>query len=434
MTSTIEPLDDKPDSIWRRYKNSINFKADLKALFIRTHERHATLDGARAITIMLMVLFHVLFGLSTILKDNLEAFIQGFPSYLSWMWQVQGSDPLFVVSGLLVSYTLFRSYDRSNSLNILTFYKRRLIRIYPLFLVALIMFFPIGVRHWDYIPSNLLFSSNFFDDRKPIIPVAWSLEVQMQYYFLLPILCLILYAVRWRIALLVSLIVAAVAYRYWVVSSHPVLYQTPFYQLAYDHDFARALSKNLYYHLDVRIGGFLMGTLVAYLHHYYEKQITAYFNRNIIINGIVLAIGLYLIYWSFSFPLLNKNADFYSPFVPEANLWFLVINRYTYSFAMGILLLLALCPAGPSKAVKWFLSWPIWHPFAQLIYPIYLFHFIFIVFGAAAAFGTTDKHAITSASVSQVMLVYFWALLFTVIFASIMHIYIEKPFLKFREK
>jgi len=424
----------KSNTFWRRYKQSIHFKSDLKKIFIRSHDRHATLDGARAITILLMVLFHVLFGIATILKDKVEAFIHDFPAYLNWMWQAQGSDPLFVVSGLLVSYALFRDYDKNGSLDFLLFYKKRLIRLYPLFIIALIMFFPIGVRHWDYIISNLLFSSNFFEDRKPIIPVAWSLEVQVQFYFLLPFLCLLLYAVRWRIALLSSLIFVTISYRYWVVSSNPTLYETPFYQIVYDQDFARLLSNSLYYHLDVRIGGFLMGTLVAYLHHYYGSKITAYFNRHLVVNAVILIIGLYLIYWSFSFPLLNKNVDFYSPFVPEANKWFLVINRYAYSFAMSILLLLALCPAGFSRIINWFLSWRIWHPFAQLIYPIYLFHFIFIVFGAAAAYGTTDKYAITSASITQVFTVYAWALLFTVIFASLMHIYIEKPFLKLRDK
>ena len=421
------------DSIWAKYKQSINFRSDLHNIFFRKHERYATLDGARAITILLMVLFHVLFGIGTIIGDGLEEYIHSFPPYLEWLFQAQGSDPLFVVTGLLVSYALLRGYDKTGKIDFLTFYKKRMIRLYPLFIIGLIIFFPIGVKHWDYIPSNLLFSSNLFEDRKPIIPVAWSLEVQVQYYFILPFLCWFLFRVKWRVALLVSLILVSVFYRYLVVSGTPELYQTPFYQLAYVPDFARLLSNNLYYHLDVRIGGFLMGTLVAYLHHYYGKQISGYFNRHLVINGVILVIALGLIYWSFSFPLLNKTADFYSPFSPEANKWFLVINRYTYSFALSVLLLLALCPAGLSRSVKWFLSWPIWHPFAQLIYPIYLFHFIFTVFGAAITYGTIDKSEVTSATVIQVFSIYGWTVLFTVIFASLTHIYIEKPFLKLRD-
>jgi len=159
-------------SFWFRYKGSINFKADLKSIFFRSHTRHATLDGARAITILLMILFHVLFGIAKILDEKLEDFITNFPVYLNWMWQAQGSDPLFVMCGLLVSYTIYREFDKNQSLNIARFYKRRLLRIYPLFLLALLIFLPTNSKHSGYLLSNLVFSSNFFEGQKPIIPVG----------------------------------------------------------------------------------------------------------------------------------------------------------------------------------------------------------------------------------------------------------------------
>ena len=98
LRSPLEKISAKP-SLWVRYKSSINFKTDLKTIFIRPHARFATLDGARAITILLMVLFHVLFGIAKILDDKVEGFIANFPGYLNWMWQAQGSDPLFVICG-----------------------------------------------------------------------------------------------------------------------------------------------------------------------------------------------------------------------------------------------------------------------------------------------------------------------------------------------
>lgn len=428
------PLEEnKAVSLWLRYKQSIEFKADLKEIFFRPHARYATLDGARAITILLMVLFHVLFGVAKLLGDKVDVFIQNFPEYLNWMWQAQGSDPLFVVSGLLVSYSLFREYDKSQSLDVMRFYKRRLLRIYPLFLIALLIFLPTNKSHGGYLLSNLFFSANAFADQKPIIPVGWSLEVQMQFYLLLPFLCLLLYAVRWRIALLVGLCVAAVAYRYWVTANHPLLYETPFYQIINDRDFARQLSNDLYYDLDVRIGGFFMGVLVAYLHHYYAKLINQFLKKQVVLNAFLLIASVALIAWSFSFPLLNKDISFYAPFDPNSNFWFLVLNRYAYSFGLAVLVLLALCPSGLSRIIVWFLSWPIWHPFAQLIYAIYLFHFLFIAIGAAVVFGTLDKDSIPDVSILQVFAIYFTALFFTISFSSLVYIYIEKPFLKFRE-
>ena len=405
-------------SFWFRYKRSIKFKADLKSIFFRSHTRYATLDGARAITILLMVLFHVLFGIAKLLDEKVEGFIDSFPTYLNWMWQTQGSDPLFVMCGLLVSYTLFREYDNNQSLDVARFYKRRLMRIYPLFLLALLIFLPTNSKHSGYLLSNLVFASNFFEGQKPIIPVGWSLEVQMLFYLMLPFVCLIMYAIRWRVAFLIGLCLLAVGYRYWWTASHSELYLTPFYEVAYNRDFARLLGGHLYYDLDVRIGAFFLGMFTAYLHHYHGKRIVAFFKDHLLINFLILAAALYMIGWSFSFQLINKHADFYKPFDPNANLLLLVFNRYVYSIGMSILLLLALCPVGLSRAIKWFLSWPIWHPFAQLIYPMYLFHFLFIVFGAAIAFGTIHKEAIVDVTIPQVFAVYFWALLLTVFFAA----------------
>ena len=121
-------------SFWSRYKRAIDFKRDLKDLYIRPTTRYATLDGARAITILLMVLFHVMFGIVMLFHGDfqkIDYFISHFPHYLRWMWQVQGSDPLFVMCGLLVAYTLFREYKKDGSIQILRFYKRRLMRILP---------------------------------------------------------------------------------------------------------------------------------------------------------------------------------------------------------------------------------------------------------------------------------------------------------------
>ncbi len=427
------PQNQKKDTFWSRYKNSISFKSDLKHIFFRADKRFATLDGARALTILLMVLFHVLLGIVRLLDAHVDAFIQGFPTYLNWIWQAQGSDPLFVVCGLLVSYTLFREYDKNHSIDIIRFYRRRMYRIYPLFLLGLIIFLPTHRDHFDYLLSNLVFVSNLFPDKKPIIPVAWSLEVQVQFYFLLPFLCLLMYAIRKRILLLVSLCLAAVVYRYWVVSNTPELYLRPLYELLYDREFGRLLSDKLYYDLDVRIGAFLMGMLVAYLHHYHSASITAFFKRQPVVNGLILIAAIWLLIWSFSYPLMNKMDDFYAPFDPNANLWYLVLNRYAYCLSMSTLMLLALCPVGLSNVVKWILSWPIWYPFGQLIYSIYIFHFIFIAVGAVIVFGTTDKDAITSVTVSQVFTIYGLAMFFTLIFGSLVHIYIEKPFLKIRD-
>ena len=424
-------------SFWSRYKRAIDFKRDLKDLYIRPTTRYATLDGARAITILLMVLFHVMFGIVMLFHGDfqkIDYFISNFPHYLRWMWQVQGSDPLFVMCGLLVAYTLFREYKKDGSIQIWRFYRRRLMRILPLFFVAILLYLPTDKDNLSNLWSNLLFLSSFLEGQRHIIPVAWSLDVQVQFYFLLPFLVLMAHATRRPITVMVLLIVASLAWRYWVVASDPEIYTRPFYDIIYDRTYGRLLANKLYYGLDVRVGAFFMGMLVAYLHFAHGKELKAFFRRHMLINTLLVLAGIAMIVLALCLPVEDKTSAFYDHFSPAFNLLWLSFDRYMYSLGLSVLVLMALCPVGIGRWVDWVLSWPIWHPVAQLIYPIYLFHFIFIVVAAVITFQTVDRSSIEVVQTYQVFLVYFWTVVLTMAFSTVMHIYIEKPFLTLREK
>ncbi|MCW8196416.1 acyltransferase [Proteobacteria bacterium 005FR1] len=438
------------DSFWSRYKEAINVRADLRDVFVRSHERYATLDGVRAITVLLMVLFHVLFGIVVLFDDNfgyIDQFILDFPRYLGWMWQSQGSDPLFVLCGLLVSYTLYREYDENRNLDIPRFYKRRLMRIMPLFAVALLIYLPTDKDNIGHLWSNLIFMSNYIPGERHVIPVGWSLDVQLHFYFLLPFLILLMYSIPWRISFMVGLIVASVAWRYYIVARNPEIYASPFYQIIYDGDFGSLLANQLYYDIDVRIGAFIFGMLVAYLHYYHGDRIKAFFSRHLLFNAFLLLAGFAMVVGALSLPIENRYSEFYQNFNPTwevfglipldletFNLLFLAFDRYIFTLGLCILVLLALCPVGPSHWVNWILSWRIWHPVAQLIFPIYLFHFPFIVIAAVLTFWTTDREAITTVATYQVFLMFAITVALTMAFSALTHVYIEKPFLTMRER
>jgi peptidoglycan/LPS O-acetylase OafA/YrhL len=429
--------DTTPQSFWSRYKSVINFRKDLKGIYIRPDSRYATLDGARAITILLMVLFHVMFGIVMLFHHNYEKidnFIFNFPHGLRWMWQVQGSDPLFVMCGLLDAYTLYREYRNTQSIQVMRFYKRRLMRILPLFFVALLLYLPTDKDNIGFLWSNLLFASTFVEGHRHIIPVAWSLDVQLQFYFLLPFFVYLMYATRAPVTTIVVLIVASLAWRYWVVASDPEIYTRPFYDIIYDSDYGNLLANKLYYGLDVRIGGFFMGMLVAYLHLTYGKQLKAFFSRHMAINFSLVIGAIAMIALALCLPVEDRTSWYYDYFSPSFNILWLSFDRYLYSLGLSLLVLMALCPVGIGRWVNWLMSWPIWHPVAQLIYPIYLFHFIFIVVAAVLTFWTVDRESIQVVHTYQVFLVFFWTVVLTMAFSTFAHIFIEKPFLVLREK
>ncbi len=425
-------------SFFSRYKDAINIKADLRDVFVRPHGRYATLDGARAITVLLMVMFHVLFGIVVLFDDNLvrvDQFITNFPRYLGWLWQSQGSDPLFVMCGLLVSYTFYREYDRTGDLKVMRFYIRRLMRIMPLFAIALLIYLPTDKDNFGHLWSNLIFMSNYIPGERHVIPVGWSLDVQIHYYFVLPFLVLFMYALgkKWHIPYLVGLCLAAFAWRYYIVASDPTIYQTPFYQIIYDSEFGSHLANKLYYDIDVRVGTFFLGMLVAYLYYYHDDAMKAFFKRNIVLNTFLVLLGIGMIVGALFLPMENKYHPFYDNFSESINFWFLVADRYVYSAGLSLLLLMALSGAGIARYVDWFLSWKIWHPFAQLIFPIYLFHFPFIVIAAVLTFWTVDREMIAEVHTYQVFLIFFWTLVLTMIFACFTHVFVEKPFINMRE-
>lgn len=432
--STPRQTDAKP-SFWRRYRESINLKQDFREIFIRPHSRYATLDGARAFTVLLMVLLHVIFGAGVLMKKNgvLDEYITGIPSWLSFAFQTQGSDPLFVICGLLVSYTLLREYDRRGSIDFKRFYTRRLMRIYPMFLLALLIYLPTDNDYIELLPSNLLFLSNYLPTQSPIIPVGWSLEVQMQFYLMLPALILIMFYVPWRVAFLVGLLLASFLWRFWIVYSTPDTYSQPFYMIFYDQDHADLLADLLHYDLDARIGNFFMGMLIAYLHHYYSAQISRFFQRYTIINWSLFLLACFLIAWAVGQPVQDRTSDYYANMTETKTFWFLVFDRYIYSLGISILLIQILCPAGITKIVEKFFSLAIWHPFAQLIFPIYLFHFPMIVVAAVVTFGTTDASTLPVVNAWQIMVLFCWSMVFTMIFGTVAHLFLEKPFITMRD-
>ena len=421
-------------SFWQQYRQSIELKADLKELFFRPHARFATIDGIRGFTILLMVLLHVVFGAASLMRDIdlFDDFVQSLPRWMDWTWQVQGSDPLFVVCGLLISYTLFREMDKTGQIDMKRYLSRRFWRIYPVFLLAVLLYLPGDDDNLGYLPANLLFLANLLPDNKPIIPVGWSLEVQILFYLILPFLVLWLYKLKWRISILVGLCLFSFAYRYWYVINDPLISQTPFYMLFYDDEFANHLADKLHYDFDVRMGNFFLGILIAELHFHHGARIKTFLEKHFIFNTALFAFACYLVYWSVCQPVIDRTSDYYANQTEWDIVWFWVADRYVYCLACSIIILQVLCPAGIAKFVEKFFALSIWHPVAQLVLPIYLFHFPLVIVAAVIIFGTTDPSTLSLITATEVWLLFFLSVFLTMIFSVFVHLFVEKPFIKFR--
>ncbi len=175
------------------------------------------IDGLRAIAVLAVVAYHF-----------------GMPLRGGFV----GVDIFFVISGFLIGGILWREYDRTGRVALVSFYARRFRRLMPAFfamavvttLLCAALLLPFEYRDYGksliaatvYL-SNVLFyrQAGYFDsaaEDKPLLH-TWSLAVEEQFYIFLPLLILVF--ARWRWGLVGTLAVL------WLISLAACILLTP---------------------------------------------------------------------------------------------------------------------------------------------------------------------------------------------------------------
>jgi len=142
-----------------------------------TTDRIPSLDGARALAILLVIV------------DHLDA---NRPIWVDF--GNLGVRTFFVISGFLITYLLLQEAQRTNSISLRNFYLRRLLRIVPayyVFLAIVALLIPTGLvfaTYTDLLPA-LAYYSNYHSNYYPegwTLGMTWSLSVEEQFYVLWP--------------------------------------------------------------------------------------------------------------------------------------------------------------------------------------------------------------------------------------------------------
>ena len=129
------------------------------------------LDALRALAVILVLGHHVTWN----------------PIWVRYGWS--GVDLFFVLSGFLISGLLFREYKQHNDIQILRFWTRRALKIYPAY--YLLIFLTIGGRllagtplGWNCVWPDLIFMQSYWQGSWGHL---WSLAVEEHFYILLPL-------------------------------------------------------------------------------------------------------------------------------------------------------------------------------------------------------------------------------------------------------
>jgi peptidoglycan/LPS O-acetylase OafA/YrhL len=136
---------------------------------------------------------------------------RSFPFFNDWALFHRGSEAVwmfFSLSGFLILKQLYVEKKATNSINILAFYRRRILRIFPLYYLIVAIGFlyyqfvlpGLGFEfesHYNLVTGlilSLTFFANIFSTFAPggILEILWSIAIEEQFYLFAAPLCFLL--------------------------------------------------------------------------------------------------------------------------------------------------------------------------------------------------------------------------------------------------
>ena len=408
-------------------------KEYFKEIFAVNPKQDAVIDAVRAISVLSIIAFHVIVGIIQLYDfEQAKKYILEMPSILQPLWHGEkGVDAFFLISATVLGIPLFKYLNQFDGKAALAFYKKRFWRIYPLFLFALILYTAAQWRYFGkYFWSNLFLINNLIEGQRTIIPVGWSLLVEVQYYALLPLLFFALKKTKYQMSLLWALIAASFITCAYRLVQNPELYLRPLTDIFLAEDrsqFTTKLGHEFYEANLTRFGPFAVGLLLAYLRINKSDKLKEIFKSTTLSIMALISAVIFIVYGS-AVPVYHPLSFYYDSFSPEKHFLFLISVRQVFAF--GLMLLILGCWYSENavfRLINRVFHLRFWIPFSRLSFPIYLFHFPFIAVAAVAVFGTTDVKSILSVSFPQGLAIFILATVLTVIFSIPLYIYLERP-------
>ncbi|QIH31573.1 acyltransferase [Sphingobacterium sp. DR205] len=170
------------------------------------------IDGLRTLALMPVLLMHFNTNYKRYLGSSL-----GEPFDKVMSHGERGVFLFFAISGFILTLGLYNSIEKNHMINFKDYFVRRFTRLEPPFIISTVVLFIMVTffmdKQWEdligHLIATLTYTHNLiFGYWSPINPVSWSLEVEIQFYILIPFFCIILYKVKPWIRIL--LIIAAI--------------------------------------------------------------------------------------------------------------------------------------------------------------------------------------------------------------------------------
>lgn len=264
------------------------------------------IDGFRFLAIIPVVLLHLSTGLFETSTVYSNAQVEAANEFRQFMLPgAVGVYVFFAISGFVLALPFARHYmfnERKVALK--GYFVRRLTRLEPPYLITLTVMF---LAHWfllkteqpgilfeHYIASFFYMHNIVYDHWSLINPVAWSLEIEIQFYLLVPLLTR-LFAIR-SSNLRRMIILLLIASSYWVQTLLPLgdWHLRPSFLTSYQYFLAGFLIADLYLNDKLQIKKYfwdILGIVAVFIVFWleYKKGIYRYFQSPAIIIAFIAA-------------------------------------------------------------------------------------------------------------------------------------------------
>jgi len=251
------------------------------------------LDTLRSVAIGAVLLFHanVYHGEGT-LPDWLVPMAR-----VGWM----GVDLFFVLSGYLITSQLARPYLRGERPGLWSFYRNRLFRVLPAYLVVLAMYY--WVPNWNEEPGELAALGNYLTFTYNLLvdfsnhhafSHAWSLCVEEHFYLLLPVIVLVM--MRRPSLLKTAMAIGALVLMGIAVRSYFLVHALQPMSRA-GENFGLVYMTRIYYPTYSRLDGLLAGVALALIRAYrpsWWTVLTAHGHALLVSGGALVGVAVYL--------------------------------------------------------------------------------------------------------------------------------------------
>ncbi|MEZ5507965.1 MAG: acyltransferase [Gammaproteobacteria bacterium] len=404
---------------------------NIKQLFIRPPGNFPVLDGFRALSMLMIMVFHT-FAIYATAHPDIEMIdmIEEGGLLWSWAWNADKSvDIFFVISGFLISGILLRQIDRDGKIHMWNFYSRRFLRLSPAYWLAILIYVALSGPNIEYLWANILYVNNFLPYEKQAMNWTWTLAIEEQFYLIYPLLLVFVMRFRNPERWLWGLLGLSFVIRFAVIMSDEQIRTSPGSMIVMNPEFHAHHFTVLYDNLYTRYGALLCGCLGAFYYYHHEAATKRFMNTTLghVLGWLSLAVILALMIT----PVLSRSFDEYE----WGNILYQTFSRNLFSGALTYLILLCVEKSYMSKVLNFIFAARFWYPLAQLSYSMYLLHVLPIVamvsLGINAMQKYPERYDYTHWEAMCLLTLYSTGL--TILGAVIFYLLIERPIMNLRK-